>query len=150
MPGVSYHLTKGDAMPRSPLTPVGLRCRREALGLSRADLAKILDVNEGVIRSWEIAKSEPRDPLGVHMALDAFENAALECLDELLAPIEDQDKTVRSLPIALIAYATQVDYEQHTRWAQRLPIAAYRACVGRAFQLLSDDDIPVEIVSPYD
>lgn len=137
-------------MPRNPLTPVGLRCRREALGLSRADLAEIFDVNEGTIRSWEIGKSEPRDPLSIHMALGSLEDAALECLDELLSPIEDQDETVRSLPTALIAYATQADYEQHTRWAQRLPIAAYRACVGRAFQLLSDDDIPVEIVSPYD
>ena len=137
-------------MPRTPLTPVGLRCRREALGMSRADLAKVLKVNEGVIRSWEIGKSEPRDPLSVHMILGNLEDEALECLDELLAPIEDQDETVRSLPTALIAYSTQADYEQHTRWAQRLPLAAYRACVGRAFQLLSDDDIPVEIVSPYD
>lgn len=137
-------------MPRNPLTPVGLRCRREALGMSRADLAKVLKTNEGVIRSWEIGKSEPRDPLSVHMILGNLEDDALECLDELLAPIEDQDETVRSLPTALIAYSTQADYEQHTRWAQRLPLAAYRACVGRAFQLLSDDDIPVEIVSPYD
>lgn len=137
-------------MPRNPLTPVGLRCRREALGMSRADLAKVLKVNEGVIRSWEIGKSEPRDPLSVHMILGNLEDEALECLDELLAPIEDQDETVRSLPAALIAYSTQADYEQHTRWAQRLPLSAYRACVGRAFQLLSDDDIPVEIVSPYD
>ena len=137
-------------MPRNPLTPVGLRCRREALGMSRADLAKVLKVNEGVIRSWEIGKSEPRDPLSVHMILGNLEDESLECLDELLAPVEDQDETVRSLPTALIAYSTQADYEQHTRWAQRLPLAAYRACVGRAFQLLSDDDIPVEIVSPYD
>ena len=137
-------------MPRNPLTPVGLRCRREALGMSRADLAKVLKVNEGVIRSWEIGKSEPRDPLSVHMILGNLEDESLECLDELLAPIEDQHETVRSLPTALIAYSTQADYEQHTRWAQRLPLAAYRACVGRAFQLLSDDDIPVEIVSPYD
>ena len=132
------------------LTPISLRCRREALGLSRADLADIFDVNEGTVRSWEIGKSEPRDPLSIHMALGALEDAALECLDELLAPIEDQDEAVRSLPTAILAYATQTDYEQHTHWAQRLPIAAYRACVGRAFQLLSEEGIPVNIVSPYD
>ena len=39
-------------MTMLPLTPAGLRCRREALGLSRADLGVLLDVNEGVIRSW--------------------------------------------------------------------------------------------------
>jgi transcriptional regulator with XRE-family HTH domain len=137
-------------MSRNPLSAVGLRCRREALGLTRADLADILDVNEGVIRSWEIGKSEPRDPLSIHMTLGALEDAALECLDELLAPADDRDETVRSLPTALIAYSVQADYQQHTRWAQRLPISAYRACVGRAFQLLSEDNIPVEIVSPYD
>lgn len=113
------------------LTPIGLRCRREALGLSRADLAEIFDVNEGVIRSWEIGKSEPRDPLSIHMALGNLEDAALECLDELLAPIEDEDETVRTLPTALIAYSTQADYQQHTRWAHRLPddalISAVRA-----------------------
>ena len=137
-------------MPRNPLTPVGLRCRREALGMSRAGLAKVLRTNEGVIRSWEIGKSEPRDPLSVHMILGHLEDEALECLDDLLSPIEDQDETVRSLPTALIAYSTQADYEQHTRWAQRLPLAVYRACVGRAFQLLSDEGIPVAIISPYD
>lgn len=137
-------------MTTPPLTPAGLRCRREALGLSRADLGNLLDVNEGTIRSWEIGKSKPRDPLSVHMALGNLEDAALECLDELLTPIEEQDEATCSRPTALIAYSTQADYEQHTRWAHRLPIATYRACVGRAFQLLSDEDILVEIVSPYD
>ena len=133
-----------------PLTPVGLRCRRKALGLSRADLGALLGVNAGVIRSWEIGKSEPRDPVSIHMLLGALEDAALGCVDELTASADDEDEAVRGLPTALLAYVRQEDYEQHTSWAQTLPLSAYQACVGHAYQLLADDGIPVQIVSPYD
>lgn len=133
-----------------PLTPVGLRCRRKALGLSRADLGALLGVNAGVIRSWEIGKSEPRDPVSIHMLLGALEDAALGCVDELTASADDEDEAVRGLPTALLAYVRQEDYEQHTSWAHTLPLSAYQACVGHAYQLLADDGIPVQIVSPYD
>ena len=75
-----------------PLTPAGLRCRREALGLSRADLGVLLDVNEGVIRSWEIGKSEPRDPISIHMLLGEIEDAALDCVDELIESVDDENE----------------------------------------------------------
>lgn len=124
-----------------PLTPVGLRCRRKALGLSRAELGALLGVSEGVIRSWEIGKSEPRDPLSIHMLLGNLEDAALDCVDKLAAT---------SAPTALVAFVDQGAYEQDCEWAARLPLSAYQACVGHAYQLLADDGIPVQIVSPYD
>lgn len=137
-------------MTETPLTPVGLRCRRKALGLSRAKLGERLGVNAGVIRSWEIGKTRPRDPVSIHMILAALEDAALDCVDELTAPADDETEAVRSLPTALFAYARQEDYERHSGWAQVLPLSVYQACVGHAYQLLADDGIPVEIVSPYD
>lgn len=133
-----------------PLTPAGLRCRREALGLSRADLGNLLNVSEGTIRSWEIGKSEPRDPIGIHMLLGEIEDAALDCVDELTESADDESDSVRALPTALIAYQDIFTYRQSTRWARRLPLPSYRACVGRAYQLLSDQGIPVQIVTPYD
>lgn len=133
-----------------PLTPVGLRCRRKALGLSRAELGALLGVSEGVIRSWEIGKSEPRDPVSIHMLLGALEDAALDCVDELTASADDETEAVRALPTALIAYHDEPTYRQSTRWAHTLPLSAYQACVGHAYQLLADDGIPVQIVSPYD
>lgn len=137
-------------MSETPLTPVGLLCRRKALGLSRAKLGERLGVNAGVIRSWEIGKTWPRDPISIHMLLCALENAALDCVDELTAPADDETEAVRNLPTALFAYARQEDYERHSGWAQVLPLSVYQACVGHAYQLLADDGIPVEIVSPYD
>lgn len=130
-----------------PLTPAGLRCRRKALGLSRAELGALVSANEGVIRSWEIGKTWPRDPISIHMCLAALEDAALNCVDELTAPADDETEAVRSLPTALFAYARQEDYELHSGWAQALPLSAYQACVGHAYQLLADDGIPVEIIT---
>lgn len=137
-------------MTMLPLTPAGLRCRREALGLSRADLGNLLAVSEGTIRSWEIGKSEPRDPISIHMLLGEIEDAVLECVDELIESADDESDDAWSLPIALIAYQDVPTYRQSTRWARQLPLPSYRVCVGRAYQLLSDLGLPVQIVTPYD
>lgn len=130
-----------------PLTPAGLRCRRKALGMSRGDLAATLDVNEGAIRSWEIGKTWPRDPISIHMLLGNLEDAALDCVDDLTAPADDEVEDVRAVPTALFSYVDQVAYEQGCDWADRLPLSTYQACVGRAFAFLADQDIPVEIIT---
>lgn len=130
-----------------PLTPAGLRCRRKALGMSRGDLAAALDVNEGAIRSWEIGKTWPRDPISIHMLLGNLEDAALDCVDALTDPADDENEDVRAVPTALFSYVDQAAYEQDCEWASRLPLSTYQACVGRAFAFLADQDIPVEIVT---
>lgn len=130
-----------------PLTPAGLRCRRKALGLTRAELAALIEAPESAIRSWEIGKGAPRDPLSVHMLLGNLEDVALDCVDELTAPADDEIEDVRVVPVALFSYVDQASYEQGCKWAARLPLSTYQACVGRAFAFLSDQDIPVEIVT---
>lgn len=130
-----------------PLTPAGLRCRRKALGLTRAELGYLIDAPESAIRSWEIGKGAPRDPISVHMLLGDFEDAALDCVDELTAPADAASEDVRAAPTALFSYVDQASYERGCEWAARLPLSAYQACVGRAFALLADQDIPVEIIT---
>lgn len=130
-----------------PLTPAGLRCRRKALGLSRAELGAIVDAPESAIRSWEIGKGTPRDPISIHMLLGAIEDAALDCVDELTAPADDEDENVFAIPTALFSYVDQAAYERGCEWAARLPLSTYQACVGRAFALLFEQDIPVEIIT---
>ena len=93
-----------------PLTPVGLRCRRKALGLSRGDLAAFIGVSEGAIRSWEIGKTQPRDPLSIHVLLGNLEDNALDCVHELTAPADDEAEDVRVIPTALISYIDQAAY----------------------------------------
>lgn len=130
-----------------PLTPAGLRCRRKALGLTRAELGELIDAPESAIRSWEIGKGAPRYPLSVHMLLGNLEDAALDCVDDLTAPADDENEDVRAIPVALFSYVDQAAYEQASEWADRLPLSTYQACVGRAFAFLADQDIPVEIIT---
>lgn len=129
------------------LTPVGLRCRRKALGLTRAELGYLIDAPESAIRSWEIGKGRPRDPISVHILLGNLEDAALDCVDDLTAPADDESKDARAFPTALFSYVDQAAYERGCEWAARLPLSTYQACVGRAFALLADQDIPVEIIT---
>lgn len=129
------------------LTPAGLRCRRKALGLTRAELGDLIDAPESAIRSWEIGKGTPRDPISVHMLLGSLEDESLNCVDELTAPADDETEDVCAVPTALFSYVDQAAYEQGCEWADRLPLSTYQACVGRAFVLLADQDIPVEIIT---
>lgn len=130
-----------------PLTPAGLRCRRKALGLSRAELGAIIEAPESAIRSWEIGKGTPRDPVSIHMLLGAIEDAALDCVDELTSPADDENEDVLAIPTALLSYVDRVAYERGCEWAGRLPLSTYQACVGRAFAFLADQGIPVEIIT---
>lgn len=133
-------------MSETLLIPVDLRCRRKALGLSRAELGEFLGVNAGVIRSWEIGKTEPRYPGSVYMLLGNLESAALDCVDALTAHA-DEIEDVRAIPTALFSYVDQAAYEQYCEWAVRLPLSTYQACVGRAFAILVDQGNPVEITT---
>ena len=130
-----------------PLTPAGLRCRRKALGLTRAELGDLIEAPESAIRSWEIGKGAPRDPISVHMLLGNLEDAALDCVDELTAAADDENEDVCVVPTALFSYIDRATYEQGCAWAARLPLSTYQACVGRAFAFLADQDIPVEIIT---
>ena len=51
------------------------------------------------------------------------------------------------VPTALFSYVDHAAYEQDCEWAARLPLSTYQACVGRAFAFLSDQDVPVEIIT---
>nr|DAO15697.1 MAG TPA: hypothetical protein [Caudoviricetes sp.] len=81
------------------------------------------------------------------MLIGNLEDAALDCVDELTAPADDENEDVRVIPTALITYVDQASYEHGCEWADRLPLSTYQACVGRAFALLADQDIPVEIIT---
>lgn len=128
------------------LTPVGLRCRRKALGLTRAELGELIVAPESAIRSWEIGKSRPRDPLAIHMILGNIEDAADDCVAELLGRYNHDFKALGIGPDDLEVYSTQAAYEEHSEWACLLPFSTYQACVGRVFSRLASLGIFAYIV----
>ena len=130
-----------------PLTPAGLRCRRKALGLSRAELGALVSASEGVIRSWEIGKTWPRDPISIHMCLATLEDAALDCVDKLTTPADCEIEDAGVSPVVLISYVDQVAYEQYCEWAGEIPLSTYQACVGNAAALLAEHGLNVSIIA---
>ena len=133
-----------------PLTPAGIRTRREGLGLSRRELAQLLDVAEASIRSWETGKTEPFDPIGAHMVIGGLEDEFLNLIDDLTDPMEG-DKPETGEPLQLRSYLRQDDYEtMEPYWSQLLPLSTYRMAVAQAALILQSSDIPVYIVGVED
>lgn len=134
----------------NPLTPAGIRTRREGLGLSRRELAEILDVAEASIRSWETGKTEPFDPIGAHMVIGGLEDEFMNLLDDLTDPA-DGDKPETGEPLQLRSYLHQDDYEtMEPYWSKLLPLSTYRVAVAQAAMILQASDIPTYIVGVED
>lgn len=61
-----------DELPA--LTPAGLRARRQALGLSQAELGDVIDASQAAIAQWETGTRAPRNPAQVAATLAAAED----------------------------------------------------------------------------
>lgn len=134
----------------NPLTPAGIRTRREGLGLSRRELAEKLDVAEASIRSWETGKTEPFDPIGAHMVIGGLEDEFLNLINDLTEPM-DGEKPETGEPLQLRSYLRQDDYEtMEPYWSQLLPLSTYRMAVAQAALILQASDIPTYIVGMED
>lgn len=134
----------------NPLTPAGIRTRREGLGLSRREFAQILDVAEASIRSWETGKTAPFDPIGTHMVIGGLEDEFLNLIDDLTEPM-DGEKPEKGEPLQLRSYLYQDDYESlEPYWSKLLPLSTYRMAVAQAALILQSSDIPVYIVGVED
>ncbi len=124
---------------------VGLRSRREALGLPQAVLARLLGVSQNVVSSWEQATRTPRDPVGVHMRVAEVE----EGLEDLVAQIV-ADVTVGGDPVELVTYASDEDWWAVSPGAERagLPAQLHRVATARAAVELGEEfGCRVEIVA---
>lgn len=129
---------------------MGFRARREALGLSRKNLADVIGVGEATIRNWEIGKGEPRDPMSIHMLLGGLEDEMLLLIDQLMEPM-DGDKPETGEPLYLRCYEHQSDYEtMEPYWSKLLPIQTHRVAVAIAANMLNDDNIPTDVVGIED
>lgn len=134
----------------NPLTPAGIRTRREGLGLSRRELAQFLDVAEASIRSWETGKTEPFDPITTHMAIGGLEDEFVNLIDDLTEPM-DGEKPETGEPLQLRSYLYQDDYEtMEPYWSKLLPLPTYRMAVAQAALILQSSDIPTYIVGVED
>ena len=124
---------------------VGLRSRREALGLPQAVLARLLGVSQNVVSSWEQTTRTPRDPVGVHMRVAELEDVMEDLIAQIVA-----DVTVGGDPVELVTYATDEDWWAVSPGAGRagLPAQLHRVATARArVELVEEFGCRVEIVA---
>ena len=67
------------------MNAIELKCRREALGLSRDALADTLGVAEKSIPRWEFGKNPPRDWSWIDSAMTRLEDYRERLVEELIA-----------------------------------------------------------------
>ena len=125
------------------MNAIEMKCRREALGLSRDALADTLDVREQNITRWEFGKNPPRDWTWIDQALTALEDYRERLVVELV------EQTLRehaeSGAALLITYA---DRGSFYRWLPEMespeigdgvaviPVELHRSAVAEAARRL--------------
>ena len=115
-------------LDRTPaITPLAIRARRGALGLSQAELAGLLGMGQSALAQWETGARSPRDPEGVARALADLEDRAEDVVAAAVA-------AARQGAGVLTTYARDADWwaADPDAAAERIPAAVHRAAIARA------------------
>lgn len=129
------------------MTPIELRARRAALGLSQDELAALLGVkHRSIVSTWETGTRSPRDPVWLHMALCELEDVLDGLIDDLTEQIEHASAVQDSPQITKRTYERDEDWWAMDAEARDagLPAALHRVALARAAAELRDDGISVE------
>lgn len=118
-------------MPRlntDPRQPAHFRTMRETLGISRQDLARILDVAVTSARDWDLRSTAPDAAWDI---LDRQAARVDQVLDDVLDSLDDGSTG----PVSLTVYRSD---EAAVRAGVRMPASWHRACIGHvALELMA-------------
>lgn len=118
-----------DELPA--LTPAGLRARRQALGLSQAELANILGVSQAAYAQWETGTRAPRNPAQVSATLADTEDQVNDLAQQLARAAKthaDHDST-RVATLTTLVNSSPVN-------SSGLSPALHRTATGHAYAQL--------------
>lgn len=113
------------------LTPAGLKARRQALGLSQAELGDIIDASQAAIAQWETGARAPRNPAQVATALAAAENRLHHFTQQLTQTAKEHADHAGTRVVIL----TTLSNDDPIDSADLTP-ALHRTATGRAFDQL--------------
>ena len=118
-----------DELPA--LTPAGLKARRQALGLSQAELGNIINASQAAIAQWETGARAPRNPTQVATALAAAEDQLHHFTKQLAQAAKNHaDHTgTRVVVLTTLSDSSLID-------STELSPALHRTAAGRAFNQL--------------
>lgn len=130
-------------------SPIALRSRREALGLTRQMLAEHIGVGAGAIRGWERGDSYPRDPQEILGMVSALEETAAAHQFDLMTEVDPTLAPGESDRALLYTWRSQADYATwYPQLAQRVPVATHRALTGQVAAALTMQGVEVEVIDP--
>lgn len=121
-----------DELPA--LTPAGLRARRQALGLSQAEIGDIIDASQAAVAQWESGGRVPRDPAQVADALAAAEDQLHNFTQHLIQAAKDRadHAGTKAIILTTLVNSSLIDSDE-------LSPALHRTATGRAFEQLRRD-----------
>lgn len=118
-----------DELPA--LTPTGLKARRQALGLSQAELGDIIDASQAAITQWENGARAPRNPTQVATALAAAEDRLHHFTQQLAQTAKDRADHAGTKVVILTTPSSGSPIDNTD-----LTPALHRTATGRAFDQL--------------
>lgn len=118
-----------DELPA--LTPTGLKARRQALGLSQAELGNILDVSQAAVAQWESGAKAPRNPTQVATALASAENEFHNFTQQLVQAAKKHADHAGTKVVTLTTFSSGDLIDR-----VELSPALHRTATGRAFDQL--------------
>ena len=118
-----------DELPA--LTPAGLKARRQALGLSQAELGDIIDASQAAVAQWETGARAPRNPTQVATALTAAEDRLHHFTQQLTQTAKEHadHAGTRVVILTTLSSGSPID-------SADLTPALHRTATGRAFDQL--------------
>ena len=118
-----------DELPA--LTPTGLKARRQALGLSQAELGDIIDVSQAAVAQWESGARAPRNPTQVATALASAENELHNFTQQLVQAAKKHADHAGTKVVTLTTFSSGDLIDR-----VELSPALHRTATGRAFDQL--------------
>ena len=118
-----------DELPA--LTPAGLKARRQALGLSQAELGDIIDASQAAVAQWETGTRAPRDPTQVAAALAAAEDQLHNFTQQLTQTAKNHANQAGTKVVILTTFSSGSPID-----SAELSPALHRTATGRAFNQL--------------
>lgn len=120
-------------------TPIGLRARREALGLTQADLARVLGVSALTLHRWEAGQRAPVDHDQVEQMLVSLEAFMGDIVQALCDSAERQADDEREASIHVFRDDQQWHAVDALAAEHGLPVSFYRIAAARAAATLREN-----------
>lgn len=120
-------------------TPIGLRARREALGLSQVTLAPLLGVTELTLHRWERGQRSPAAPDQTERALVHVETMMVNLQHAIYDNAQRQAQRDRQASIHTFRNTQEWHAVDPVAAEHGLPVAFYRIAAARASVALRDE-----------